>query len=103
LDSSQWRIIQNNRAEENNEHSNNVDRELELQEFSNVVINVSTVFQSSNNGSEVVIQKDDITCTFCNISSGDTHCETNVGLTKSWSIVGSITSDGYATVVGGTT
>jgi hypothetical protein len=48
LDSSKWRVTQHERSKENNEHCNNIDCKLELQELSNVVIDVSTISQSGD-------------------------------------------------------
>jgi len=50
LNSVQWRVLDDDRSEENNEHGNNVDSQLELQEFSDIVEHVSTEFKSSNDG-----------------------------------------------------
>jgi len=94
LNGSQWGLSKDGRSKEDNEHSNNVDGKLELKELSNVIIDVSSEFKSNNNGGEVIIQKNDITGTLGDISTGDTHGKSNIGLGQSWGIIGTITSYG---------
>lgn len=99
LNGSQWGFSEDGRSEEDNEHSNNVDGKLELKELSDVIIDVSSELKSNNDGGEVVIQKNDITSTLGDISSGNTHGKTNIGLGQSWGIIGTITSYGDNTLL----
>merc|ERR1740117_1693749 len=94
LNGSQWGFSKDGRSSEDNEHSNNVDGKLELKELSNVIIDVSSEFKSNNNGGEVIIQKNDITGTFGDISTGNSHSKSNIGLGQSWGIIGTITCYG---------
>merc|ERR1740117_1496512 len=94
LNGSQWGFSKDGRSSEDNEHSNNVDGKLELKELSNVIIDVSSEFKSNNNGGEVIIQKNDITGTFGDISTSNSHSKSNIGLGQSWGIIGTITSYG---------
>jgi len=101
LDGSKRRILKDDGSEENDEHGDDVNRELELQEFSYVIIDVSSVFQSNDNGAEVIIEKDNITSVLSNISTSDTHGKTDIGFGKSRSVIGTITcnSDDLSTVL----
>jgi len=93
LNCIQWGTLQNNRAEEHNEHSNDIDRQLELKELPDVVINISSVSEGNNNRTEVIIHQNDVWSSFCNICSSDSHCETNISLWQSWCIIRSISSN----------
>lgn len=97
LNGIQRSLLGHNSAQENDEHSNVVDGELELDEFSHVVIDVSSVSESDDNGGEVVIKKNDIGNQLGDISSRDTHGEADVGLSQSWRVIGTITSYGNDT------
>lgn len=92
LYSVQWRFLGHDGTQEDNEHSDKVDGELELQEFSNIIVDISSVLKSNNNGGEVIIEKDDIAGALGDVSTSDTHSETDISLSQSWSIVGTITS-----------
>lgn len=87
LDSSQRRVLQNNRSKENNEHCSNIDRQLELKEFSDIIVDVSSVSESNDDRTEVVIKKDNIRSIFGNICSAYIHGETDISLCQSRSIV----------------
>ena len=101
LDGSKWGILEDDRSEENDEHGDDVNGELELQEFSYVVIDVSTVFQSNDDGTEVVIEKNNIASILGNIGTGDSHGKTDIGFGQSWSVIGTITcnSDNLSAVL----
>ena len=92
LNSVQWRVLDDDRSKENNKHSSKVNSQLELQEFSHIIENISTMSKSSDDGGEVIIKKNNITCTFGNISSSYSHSKTYISFGQSWSIVGTITS-----------
>ena len=71
-----------------------------MQEFSNVIIDVSSVFQSNDDGTEVVIEKNNITSILGNIGTSDSHGKTDIGFGKSWSIIGTITCNSDNTSAG---
>ena len=86
-------ILGDGRADEDHDQSDNVDGELELEEALDVVEDVATPHASLDNGVEVIIGQQNVGSFLSNISSSDTHSETDIGLLKGWSIVGSVTSD----------
>jgi len=92
LNSRQWSDLGDSRSNEDGEHSDNINSQLELQEFSNVVKDVSSELDGSHNRSEVVIHKNNVASFLRNLSSSDTHGKSDISLLKSWSIVSSITS-----------
>jgi hypothetical protein len=65
---------------------------LELQEFSNAVKDVSTVFNSSDDGAEIIIEEDDACGLFCYLGACDAHCKAYVCFFERWSIVGAVAS-----------
>jgi hypothetical protein len=87
LNSVQRRTFQNNRSKENNEHCSNIDRQLELKEFSDIIVDVSSVSESNDDRTEVVIKKDNIRSIFGNICTAYIHGETDISLCQSRSIV----------------
>jgi hypothetical protein len=93
LDSGQWSNVGNSGSNEDSKHSDDVNSQLELQEFSDVVKDVSSEFNSGHDRSKVIIHKNDIASLLGNLGSGDSHGESNISLLKSWSIISSITSD----------
>lgn len=62
-----------------------------MQELSNVVVDVSSVFQSNDDGAEVVIEKDDITSILGDIGTSDSHGKTDIGFGKGWCVIGTVT------------
>jgi len=79
-------------ASEDEEHGNNVDSELELEELADIVIDVTTESNGSQNRAEVVIHKLDITSVLGNIGASDSHSETNIRSVESRRVVGTISS-----------
>jgi len=47
LDGIKWSLLKDKRSEEDNGHSDNVDGKLELDELSDIVIDVSSVFKGT--------------------------------------------------------
>lgn len=100
LDGVQWGVTKDCRAEEDDGHSSEIDGKLELQEFSDTVVDVTAVLEGHNNRSEVIIKKDNIRGTLGDVSTCDTHGETDIGLLQGGGVVGTITSDGDDTITG---
>jgi len=98
LNCIQWGALQNDRSEENNEHCNNINRQLELKELSYIIVNISSISESNDDRSEVVIQKDNIRSAFCNICSSLAHSEPNISLSQCRSIVWTISSNSYDSI-----
>jgi len=92
LDGSKWGFLEDQGSNQAGEEGNTVDRKLELEETSNVVIDISTPRAGLDDGSKVIILDDDIGCSMSNLGSW-VHGKTNIGLSESWSIIGTITSD----------
>jgi len=63
-----------------------VDSHLELNEFTNVVLNVATPFDGGNDGEEVIIHEDNIGVILGSGAAILTHGETNIGLGESASV-----------------
>ena len=93
LNGSQRRVLQDDGSKENDEHSDDIDGELELKELSYIVINVSSVFQGNDDGGEVVIKQDDVASALGNISSSDSHGESDISLGEGRGIISSISSN----------
>jgi hypothetical protein len=87
-------ILKEHGSEENDEHRDDVDGELELEELPHIVVNTAAVLQSDDDGTEVVIHKDDVRGALGDVSTGNTHCESNICLSESGSIVSTVTSHG---------
>ena len=72
------------------EHGDDVDSKLELKELANVIIDVTAIFDSGQNGTEVIIQERNITSVLCNFGSSDSHGEANIRSVKGGGIVGTV-------------
>mmetsp|Transcript_83071 Transcript_83071/g.114704 ORF Transcript_83071/g.114704 Transcript_83071/m.114704 type:complete len:260 (+) Transcript_83071:530-1309(+) len=70
----------------------NVGRDQVTNESLHVTVDSTTLFNSLNNCSEVVISKNHIRSLLGNLSTGDTHSNTNVSLFESRCIINTITS-----------
>ena len=91
LSGGKGRLAEEAGACEHNEHSDDIDGELELEELAHVVIDVTTEKDGCENGAEVIIHELDIASILGNISASDSHSETNVRSVQGGSIVGTIT------------
>jgi hypothetical protein len=92
LDGGQRLLTEEASASEDEEHGNNVDSELELEELADIVIDVTAETDGSQNRAEVVIHKLDIASVLGNIGASDSHSETNIRSVKSGCVVGTISS-----------
>lgn len=92
LSGGKGRLAEKAGASEYNEHSDDVDGQLELEELADVVIDVATESNSSQNGAEIVIHQLDIASVLGDISTSDSHSKADIGSVESGSIVGAITS-----------
>ena len=70
-----------------------VNRELKLQKFAYVVVDISSPLGGCNNRGKVVVQEYNIARCLRDISS-DLHGKSNIGLLEGRSIVSPVTSDG---------
>ena len=93
LDSSKDSLLGLESRDEHNDDSDYVDGQLELEELSDGVINISSPHDSSDDGGEVIVQKDDISSLSGDLSTGVTHSESDIGSLESWGVIGSVTSD----------
>mmetsp|Transcript_31736 Transcript_31736/g.68022 ORF Transcript_31736/g.68022 Transcript_31736/m.68022 type:complete len:212 (+) Transcript_31736:405-1040(+) len=87
--------LPNNGAKDIEGKDGDVHCELELQELLNGVEDVPTPFGCHHDGSEVVVQQDDVCCVLGDLSTGDAHSEADVGILKRWGIVGAIACHSY--------
>jgi len=69
LDGSKWGFLEDQGSNQAGEEGNTVDRKLELEETSNVVIDISTPRAGLDDGSKVIILDDDIRCSMSNLGS----------------------------------
>jgi len=79
---------------ENNEHGDDVDGQLELEELADVIVNVAAIPDGSQDGAEVVIKKLNVASTLGDISTGNAHGEADISAVESGGVVGAITSNG---------
>jgi len=93
LDSLKGRFLKEDSADNSEDESVDIDGKLELQETLDVIIDVSSPTASLDDGFETIISDDNISGSLANRGSGNTHTEADIGLGKSGSIVGTITSD----------
>jgi hypothetical protein len=59
-------------SKDGNNDGDNVDSELELEEFGDAVVDVSTPHDSFDNGAEVIVRQNDVRRFFCHICASDT-------------------------------
>lgn len=98
LDGVERHVLEDDSAEEDNEHGYDVDSELELEELADVVEDGSAELESDNDGGEVVIHEDDVRGTLGDIGASDTHGEADISSGESGSIVGTVTGNSDNTV-----
>ena len=92
LDGGKWTLLEGEWADQAGEKSNNIDRELELEESSNVIEDITSPTACLDNGSKVVILNDNIWSSVRNLSTC-VHSETNISFSEGGCIVGTITSN----------
>lgn len=90
----QGRFSQNSTSDEGHNQSDEVDCQLELQELSDGVEDVSAPLHSSDDWAEVIIKQNDAWGFLGDFSTSNTHGETDISLFESGSVIGSITSHG---------
>ena len=60
LDGIQRTVLDNDGSKEDDEHSDDVDSKLELNELSNVVIHGSTELEGNDGGGEVIVKQNNV-------------------------------------------
>jgi len=93
LNGEERRLNKDAGTNESCDKSDDVDGELELEELSNVIVDVSSPHAGLHNGSEVVIHHNDVSCMFGHICPSYPHGEPYIGLLQGWGIISSIASD----------
>jgi hypothetical protein len=88
----EWRLPHDDRSDERGDQSNNIDCKLELEESSDVVINISSPFACFHNRGEVIILNNNISSRMSNLGSS-LHGKTNICFLEGRCIVSTITSD----------
>lgn len=94
LDSCEWTLLEGKGSNEAGEKSDDIYRKLELQESSDIVIYISTPTASLYDRSKVIILDNDIGGSMSDLCSGS-HCKSDIGLSKGWSIISTITCDSH--------
>lgn len=92
LDGGEWLLSEEASTGEDEEHSDDVDSELELKELADIVIDVTAIFDSGQDGAEVVIRENNIAGALGNIGSSNSHSETNIRSVESRGVISAITS-----------
>jgi len=87
-------MTQRDTSNEGKCNDRNIDSHLELDEFTNIVINGSAPLNRSLNRHEIIIKNNQIRIVFCNITSSS-HTHTNVGSLKGFCICNTITTHCY--------
>jgi len=67
------------------EAKDHIDGELELDEFSNVVIESSTPLDSPMDRAEIIVHDDEVCAVLGDVAAA-THAETNIGLPEGFSV-----------------
>lgn len=80
-------------GDEGDDDGGDVDGDLELQELADGIVDSAAPDDGGNDRSEVVIHKNDVRSLFGDLSSGDTHGESDVGGLESGAVVGTVTGD----------
>ena len=78
------------RSQERDDHSDHVDSQLELQEFLDRVVDVSTPHDGFHDRVEVIVQKNNIAGITGHLGSLDTHGEANIGSFQGRRIIGTL-------------
>ena len=84
---SQRSVVEDQRAREDNEEGNDVDRHLELKELADVVEGRSAILHSTQDAAEVIVEKLDIGRLFGNISAGNAHGKADVTTVQGRSVI----------------
>lgn len=94
LDGGERGLTEDAGGGEGDDEGDDVDGELELEELTDGVVDVSAPHDGLDDGGEVIIHQDDIGGVLGDGGTGDTHGEADVTLGEGRTIVGTITSDG---------
>lgn len=95
LNGRQRRFIQHSRAEERDQQSHNIDRQLKLQELTNVSSDGTTPSDCLHNGAEVVVHDYHVRCRSGNLRSGYSHGQSDICCIKLGSIVAAVTGSSH--------
>lgn len=93
LNRSQYLCFKNCSSNKSTKNCNKIDSQLELNEFSDRIIDVSSPEHSFDNRWEVIINKSYSSSLSSNLSSSNSHSESNISFFKCRSIISSITSN----------
>lgn len=93
MDSVQRRLLHDARTGEGDGKGDEVDRQLELEETLDVIVNVTSPLGSLDDGNEVIVLDEDISGFLAGFSTGNTHSESDISSSECGSIVGTISSD----------
>lgn len=77
----QWRVADGSASENRDEADDDVDGNLELQEFPTIVVEGSAPFDRSVNGVEIVIQNNKVGVVLGNVATRS-HAQSNIGLSE---------------------
>ena len=88
-------VLENCRPKESHEERHHIDSQLELQEFPHTVEDVPPVLDSSDDGTEVVVEQDDACCLLGHLRACDSHCEADICLFEGGCVVGAVAGHGY--------
>lgn len=99
LSGGKRRLREDASTSEHNEHSDDIDSKLELEELADVVVDVTAISDSGQDRAEVIIHQLNVTSVLGNFSTSDSHSKSNIRAVKSGSIIGTITSDGNSSAL----
>mmetsp|Transcript_14331 Transcript_14331/g.48991 ORF Transcript_14331/g.48991 Transcript_14331/m.48991 type:complete len:276 (+) Transcript_14331:626-1453(+) len=94
LDSIQRALRQDGSANAGQRAGGDVDRQLELQELADVVVNAAAPLDGCDDGNKIVVHDDYVRSILSHVGPLNTHGKTNIGLLESGSVVGSVSSHG---------
>jgi hypothetical protein len=93
LNDREWGGSKESSSKDDKEEARDVNCKLELNEFPDIVEDVTSPSDCVNNRGEVIIQDDNVSMILCNCASIHSHCETNISLTECKSIVDTFTGE----------
>lgn len=93
LNSRKNGFVENNGSNESGNDSNNIDSQLEHNEFPNGIVNISSPLDSLDNGSKIIVHDQNGGGLFGNFSSRYVHGQANTCFTEGRSVICAITSD----------
>lgn len=85
-------LVLEDETHEKDDSLGDVSSEHVEDEFLDVVKDTATFLDGGDNGGEVVVAQNDIGCILCNVGTGLTHGNTNIGTAERGRIVNTITS-----------